>query len=135
MGAEVMDLKPGMVGEAEMVVGTRDGAHRVGSGKIAVLATPVMIGLIEEAALEAVEAALPAGMQSLGTHLDVSHIAATPIGMKVTARAELLEVDRRQLVFRVEARDEKELIGEGRHTRVVVTEDRFVKRVGEKAGG
>lgn len=129
-----MDLRAGMVGEATMMVGTRDGAHRVGSGKIAVLATPVMIGLIEEAALEAVEAALPEGMQSLGTHLDVSHIAATPIGMNVTARAELTAVEGRKLVFKVEARDEKELIGEGTHTRVVVTEDRFVARVGEKAG-
>ena len=129
-----MDLRAGMVGEATMMVGTRDGAHRVGSGKIAVLATPVMIGLIEEAALEAVEAALPEGMQSLGTHLDVSHIAATPIGMNVTARAELTAIEGRKLVFKVEARDEKELIGEGTHTRVVVTEDRFVARVGEKAG-
>ena len=129
-----MDLKVGMTGEAVMVVGTRDGAHRVGSGKIAVLATPVMIGLIEEAALAAVEEALPAGMQSLGTHLDVSHIAATPIGMSVTARAELVSVDGRKLAFKVEARDEKELIGSGTHTRVVVTEDRFVARVGEKAG-
>ena len=128
-------VAPGLVGEAVMVVGTRDGAHRVGSGKIAVLATPVMIGLIEEAALAAVEEALPAGMQSLGTHLDVSHVAATPIGMTVTARAELIEVKGRQLVFQVEARDEKELIGEGRHTRVVVTEDRFVARVGQKVVG
>lgn len=129
-----MNLKAGMVGEARMQVGTRDGAHRVGSGKIAVLATPVMIGLIEESALDAVEAHLPEGKQSLGTHLDVSHVAATPIGMRVTARAELVEIDGRTLVFQVEAHDEKELIGEGRHTRVIVTEDRFVARVGEKAG-
>ena len=128
-----MNVQPGMVGEAEMVVGTRDGAHRVGSGKIAVLATPVMIGLIEEAALAAVEDALPEGMQSLGTHLDVSHVAATPIGMTVKARAELISVDGRKLEFRVEARDQKELIGEGHHSRVIVTEDRFVARVGEKA--
>ena len=99
------DLKPGRTGRAEMIVGTNDTAPRVGSGKIAVLATPVMINLIEEAALDAVEAALPEGKQSLGTHLDVTHIAATPVGMKVTATAELVAVDGRKLTFRVEARD------------------------------
>ncbi len=129
----MIDLKPGTVGKAVMVVGTRDGAHRVGSGKIAVLATPVMIGLMEEAALDAVEASLPEGMQSLGTHLDVSHIAATPIGLTVTATAVLTGVDGRKLTFRVEARDEKELIGEGLHHRVVVAQDRFEERVGKKA--
>ena len=128
-----MHLSSGLKGRAEMVVGTRDGAHRVGSGKIAVLATPVMIGLIEEAALDAVETKLPDGMQSLGTHLDVSHIAATPIGMTVSATAELTEIDGRKLTFRVEAHDEKELIGEGTHTRAVVAEDRFVERVGKKS--
>ncbi len=129
----MIELAVGTAGEAQMQVGTRDGAHRVGSGKIAVLATPVMIGLIEEAALDAVEDRLPLGMQSLGTHLDVSHIAATPIGMKVIASAELTKVDGRKLTFRVEARDEKELIGEGTHVRVVVNEDRFVARIAEKS--
>lgn len=126
-------LKIGVTGKAEMMVGTRDGAHRVGSGKIAVLATPVMIGLMEEAALSAVEAELPEGMQSLGTQLNVSHVAATPIGMTVTARAELIEVDGRMLTFKVEAHDEVDLIGEGTHTRVVVAEDRFMERVSQKA--
>lgn len=126
-------LKVGLVGEAEMVVGTNDTAPRVGSGRIAVLATPMMINLIEEAALAAVEDLLPEGKQSLGTHLDVSHVAPTPVGMKVKARAELREVDGRRLVFAVEARDEVDLIGEGTHVRVVVTEEKFVARIADKA--
>lgn len=127
------NLSIGMTGRAEMVVGTRDTAPRVGSGKIEVLATPVMISLIEEAALDAVEAALPEGMQSLGTHLDVSHVAATPTGMRVRATAELIEVDGRTLRFRVRAEDEMDLIGEGTHARVVVTAARFSERVAAKA--
>ena len=127
------ELKPGMTGRAEMIVGTNDTAPRVGSGKIAVLATPVMINLIEEAALDAVESVLPEGKQSLGTHLEVSHIAATPVGMKVTATAELISVEGRKLTFRVEARDEADLIGEGTHQRVVVTADSFSARVAEKS--
>jgi predicted thioesterase len=93
-----------------------------------------MITLIEEAALAAVEHLLPAGKQSLGTHLDVSHIAATPTGMKVTATAELTEIDGRKLTFAVSARDERDLIGEGTHQRVVVTADTFSAKVQEKAG-
>ena len=126
-------LTPGLIGHAEMVVGTRDTAPRVGSGRIAVLATPVMINLIEEAALACVEHVLPEDKQSLGTHLDVSHIAATPIGMKVRAEAKLVAVDCRKLTFEVSARDEQELIGEGTHERVVVTAGSFQKRIDEKA--
>ena len=126
-------IKPGLTGHAEMVVGTNDTAPRVGSGRIAVLATPTMINLIEEAALSAIEHLLPDGKQSLGTHLDVSHLAATPVGMTVTAEAELIEVDGRKLLFAVRARDQMDLISEGRHERVVVTAASFQKRINEKA--
>ncbi|MEO0830640.1 MAG: thioesterase family protein [Pseudomonadota bacterium] len=126
-------LKVGATGEARLVVGTNDTAPRVGSGRIAVLATPVMISLIEEAALAAVEDLLPEGKQSLGTHLDVSHVAPTPIGMTVEARAELTAIEGTRLVFQVEARDSGGVVGEGRHERVVVTEASFVARVAEKA--
>ena len=126
-------LRIGMTGRAEMVVGTRDTAPRVGSGKIEVLATPVMISLIEEAALDAVEGALPEGQQSLGTHLDVSHVAATPTGMRVRATAELIAIEGRTLRFKVRAEDEADLIGEGTHDRVVVTAARFSQKVAEKA--
>ncbi|ESR22895.1 thioesterase family protein [Lutibaculum baratangense] len=125
-------LKPGLTGRAKMVVGTNDTAPRVGSGHVHVLATPVMIGLMEEAALAAVEHLLPEGKQSLGTRMDASHIAATPVGMKVEAVAELVEVDGRKLVFEVTARDAMEIIGEGRHERVVVTGASFQKRIDEK---
>src|SRR3712207_3924179 len=81
-------LTPGLIGETEIVVGTRDTAPHVGSGKIKVLATPVMVGMMEEAALIAVEGLLPPGHQTVGTRLDITHVAATPVGLRVTAKAE-----------------------------------------------
>lgn len=126
-------LETGVEGRAEMVVGSNDTALRVGSGKSPVLATPVMVSLMEEAALDAVEAALPEGMQSLGTRLDISHVAATPVGMKVRATAQLVEIRDRRLVFAVRAEDETDLIGEGTHERVVVKVEAFVGRVQAKA--
>lgn len=128
------DIRPGLKGKARMVVGTNDTAPRVGSGKIAVLATPMMISLMEEAALAAAEHLLPEGKQSLGTRMDITHVAATPIGMAVDATATLVEVDGRKLIFAVEARDEQDLIGEGTHERVVVTAAPFQSRIDEKAG-
>lgn len=127
------NVKLGATGTAEMIVGTNDTAPRVGSGRIAVLATPVMINLIEEAALDALEASLPDGKQSLGTHLDVSHIAATPTGMKVVATATIVGIDNRTVDFEVEVEDEEEIIGKGHHTRVVVSAARFQDRVDAKA--
>ena len=126
------DLKLGLIGRSEMIVGTNDTAPRVGSGRIAVLATPMMINLIEEAALDALDGLLPDGKESLGTHLDVSHIAATPTGMKVTATAELIAIDGRKLEFRVSASDEVEVIGEGKHQRVVVHASSFAERIAKK---
>lgn len=124
----------GMRGSATLVVGAQHTAPRIGSGKVHVLATPVMINLIEAAALAAVEHLLPAGYQSLGTHLDVRHIAATPVGMRVTAVAEVLRVEGRTVFFRVEARDERELIGDGAHERVIVNVAKFDQRVQRKLG-
>ncbi len=128
-------IVPGLSGAAELVVGDEHTAPHVGSGRIAVLATPVMINLIEAAALEASEHLLPEGHQSLGIHLDVRHFAATPVGLKVTATAEVVAVDGRTITFRVEARDEREPIGEGTHQRVVVSESRFAERVRRKLFG
>ena len=99
-------ITPGLTGTAEIVVGPEHTAPFVGSGRIAVLATPVMINVIEAAALNAVEHLLPPGHQSLGIHLDVSHVAATPVGLRVTATAEVIGVEGRTIKFRVEARDE-----------------------------
>ena len=125
-------LKQGLVGRAALVVAEDHTAPRVGSGRVHVLATPVMINLIEAAALDAVEHLLPAGHQSLGTVLNVRHIAATPVGMRVAATAEVIEIDGRTIRFRVEARDEKELIGDGTHERVVVNVAKFDQRVQAK---
>jgi predicted thioesterase len=125
-------LKSGLVGRAELLVGEAHTAPRIGSGKVHVLATPVMINLIEAAALDAIERLLPAGFQSLGTHLDVRHIAATPVGMRVVASAQVTSVEGRLVSFRVEARDEKELIGDGTHQRVVVNVAKFDERVKRK---
>jgi len=128
-------IKPGLKGATEIIVGTRDTAPHIGSGKIKVLATPVMVNLIEAAALNAVERFLPEGHQTVGTRLDITHTAATPVGMRVIARAELVKVDGRRLTFRVSAEDEKEPIGEGVHERIIVNVARFDKRTQEKAAG
>jgi len=125
-------IVPGLTGTAELVVTAEHTAPFVGSGRIAVLATPVMINLIEAAALAAVEHLLPPGHQSLGIHLDVSHTAATPVGLRVTASAEVLRIEGRTVTFRVEARDPFEAIGGGTHQRVVVSVERFDARVQRK---
>lgn len=127
-----MELKPGLVGTAELVVADEHTAPRVGSGMVHVLATPVMINVIEAAALDAIERLLPAGYQSLGTVLNVRHIAATPVGMKAVARAEVTKVDGRTVYFDVAVHDEKELIGDGTHERVVVNVEKFAARVQRK---
>ncbi len=129
---DLSKLRVGLIGRAELVVADAHTAPKVGSGRVAVLATPVMINLIEAAALAACEELLPPGHQSLGIHLDVRHFAATPVGMRVEATAELVAVDKRTLTFRVEARDEREVIGDGTHQRVVVNVARFDERVQTK---
>ncbi len=131
--SNVPGLTVGLKGRAEIVIGEEHTAPKVGSGRVHVLATPVMINLIEAAALAAVEHLLPAGQQSLGTHLDVRHFAATPVGMRVSAEAELIKIDGRLLSFRVSAADAVEVIGDGSHQRVVVTLERFDQRVQKKA--
>jgi fluoroacetyl-CoA thioesterase len=129
---DLSKLTPGLEGHAELIVGEQHTAPRIGSGRVHVLATPVMINLMEAAALDAVENLIPAGHQSLGTRLDVRHIAATPVGIRVRASARLISVDGRTLEFRVEAHDEKDLIGDGTHTRLVVNVERFDRRVQAK---
>ena len=130
--ADFSNLIVGLSGDAELIVGEEHTAPRVGSGRVHVLATPVMINVIEAAALAAVEHLLPPGHQSLGTHLDVRHFAATPVGMRVTATAELTAIEGRTLSFKVEARDDKETIGDGTHQRVIVNVAKFDERVQRK---
>src|SRR3954454_21866579 len=112
-------LHAGVRGSAGVIVWGGANAPRVGSGKVHVLATPVMINVIEAAALAAIEHLLPEGFQSLGTVLNVRHIAATPVGMKIRASSEVTAVEGRTVKFTVSVFDEKELIGDGAHERVV----------------
>lgn len=125
-------LTPGLTGRTELVVGEEHTAPRVGSGLVHVLATPVMINLFEAAALDALDKHLPPGYQSLGTVLNVRHIAATPVGMRVFAEARIVRVENRTAFFEVMAKDEKELIGDGTHERVVVNVEKFSQRVKRK---
>ncbi len=127
-------LQPGLKGHAEIVVADQHTAPHVGSGRVRVLATPVMVNLMEAAALQAVEGLLPAGHQTVGTHLDITHVAGTPVGMRVRAHAELTKVEKRKLTFRVHAEDEKERIGEGLHERIIIDVARFDARMQVKLG-
>ena len=132
---DLSGLTVGLKGSAEIVVGEEHTAPRIGSGRVRVLATPVMINLMEAAALDAAENLIPAGHQSLGIRLDVRHIAATPVGMRVRATAKLTRVEGRTLEFEVAAHDEKDLIGDGTHQRIVVNVARFDERLQRKIAG
>jgi predicted thioesterase len=132
---DLSKLTPGLTGNARILVGEEQTAPRVGSGRVRVLATPVMINMMEAAALDAIEHLLPPGHQSLGTHLDVGHYAATPVGMTLRATAEVIGIDGRNVTFRVEASDDKERVGDGTHTRVVVNVERFDARIQKKLRG
>jgi fluoroacetyl-CoA thioesterase len=131
---DLSQIQPGQQGAATLLVGEAQTAPEIGSGRVHVLATPVMINLMEAAALDAIEHLLPQGYQSLGIRLDVTHHAATPVGMQVAATARVVAVDGRKVRFEVEARDEKEIIGAGTHERVVVNVARFDERVQRKLG-
>jgi fluoroacetyl-CoA thioesterase len=128
-------LSVGLQGAAELTVQEHQTAPHIGSGHIRVLATPVLVILMEAAALKAVDGLLPDGYQTVGTHLDVRHFAATPVGMRVTANAEVIAVAGRSITFRVVAKDEREPIGEGTHERVIVNVARFDQRVQQKLSG
>lgn len=128
-----MELTVGLKHSVELVVAEKDTAAAFGSGNVLVLATPMMVTMMENAALKAVQPALPEGMTTVGTHLDVSHKAATPLGMKATAEAELIEIKGKKLIFKVVAKDEKDIIGEGTHTRYIVETEKFLAATREKA--
>ena len=125
-------ITPGLIGQSELVVREENTASHLGSGNVAVLATPEMIRLMEKAAVAAVDHLLPEGQRSVGVAVNVRHLAATPVGMKVRAQAELVAVDGRKLTFRVEAFDEAERVGEGEHRRVIIDLERFEKKVEAK---
>lgn len=123
-----------MLGKVESIVSMKETAIAFGSGGVEVYATPMMIGLMENASLKAVDNFLPEGYATVGTYLDVSHIAATPVGMKVWAEAELIEIDGKALTFKVEVFDEVEKIGEGKHKRFIVSLERFMEKNMDKSG-
>jgi len=125
-------IKPGLVGEASVQVTPELSARHLGSGGVEVYATPSMIALMETAAVKAVDPLLPEGQATVGVSVEIKHLAATPAGQTVRARAEVMGVEGRRVHFVVQAWDEDELIGEGTHTRYVIDMARFLERVEAK---
>lgn len=125
-------IETGIKGRQETIVTEENSAKAVGSGTLLVFATPAMIALIEETAWKSVASFLEEGEGTVGTKLDVAHISATPVGMKVWCETELTEVDRRRLVFTVAVYDEKGKIGEGTHERFVISNEKFMEKANAK---
>lgn len=123
-----MDITVGMKGTVQSLVEREDTAAEVGSGSLLVYATPCMVALMEGAACEAISGALPEEKTSVGIELTISHLAATPVGMDVTAEAEVIAVDGNIITFNVTAFDESGKIGEGTHKRALVTSQRFLDK-------
>ena len=122
----------GLTGEYQVHVVAENTAKHLGSGSVMVFATPELVRAMERASVRAVDPLLPEGYRTVGTHVDVRHLAATPLGMTVSARAELVEVNGRKLTFHVEAFDEVEKVGEGIHERVIVDLAKFGERASTK---
>ena len=127
-----MPLEVGVRGAASVAVVPENTAAAAGSGALPVFATPCMIALMEQAAMESVQPWLDEGQGTVGTRIDVSHLAATPVGMSVRAETKLVEIDRKRLVFRVQAFAGGELIGEGTHERFIVNSERFLQKAQAK---
>jgi predicted thioesterase len=125
-------VEPGLAGEATSVVTDEDTAEHWGSGLVPVFGTPSLVGLMEKAAVEALDGYLPEEQTSVGGRMDVRHLAPSPVGMHVRARAELLETEGRRLVFRIEAWDDVERIGEATHERFVIELEPFVAKAKAK---
>jgi fluoroacetyl-CoA thioesterase len=128
-----MDLKPGASAEVSSTVTEDKTAHAMGNRGVHVFATPFVIGLLESAANAVLQPDLPAGAGTVGTTVEMKHLAATPVGMKVRAKATLLETDGKRFLFAVEAWDEKDKIAEGRHERFLVPDmAKFLARAMKK---
>lgn len=125
----------GLIGEASVFVSPEVTARHLGSGAVAVFATPEMVRLMERAAVNGLASYLAPGQQSVGTAVNVKHLAATPVGATVTARAELISVNGRRLLFKVSAHDGTDLIGEGTHERALIDLAKFEQRVAAKQKG
>ncbi|MCL4385866.1 MAG: thioesterase family protein [Actinobacteria bacterium] len=129
---EENNLKLGLIGQAIINVTEENTAMKFGSGSVKVFATPAMVGLMEKAAINAVDNLLPDGFATVGTHIDVRHLSATPLGMIIIAKAELIEIDGKKLKFKIEAFDEIEKIGEGIHSRYIIKLQDFLERTNKK---
>jgi predicted thioesterase len=132
-------IQPGLRGEVELIVAEEHTAQHLGSGTVQVLATPQMVLLMERAGVAAVDHLLPDGYRTVGTRLDVQHLAPTPVGFEVRATAELIDVDGRRLVFRVQVHEEPfgegHLVGQGTHQRAIINLQGFSERVAQKTSG
>lgn len=118
-------IKIGIIGKVKDIVNENNIAKTLRSGELRVYATPAMVALMEEAAYKSIQSELEDGKGTVGTVMNIKHIDSTPIGMEVTAKSELIEVDRRRLVFKVEAFDERGKIGEGIHERFIIDNEKF----------
>ena len=125
-------VQTGIKGEIKEIVSEKNSAAAMKSGELNVYATPSMIALMEQAAYKSVAGELEEGMGTVGTLMNVSHISATPLGMEVTAKTELIEIDRKRLVFHVEAFDERGKIGEGTHERFIIDNRKFQEKTDNK---
>ncbi len=124
-----MDVRPGATAEVEITVTADRTADRIGNPGVMVFSTPHLIGLLEEVSNAVIQPHLPGGASTVGTVVEMRHLAATPVGMKVRAKATLLETDGRRFLFQVEAHDEIEKIAEGKHERFVVQNlEKFLAR-------
>jgi fluoroacetyl-CoA thioesterase len=126
------ELKPGMSADVSEFVSEQLTAVSVRSGLVSAYSTPSMLALMENASVTTIQKSLSKGLTSVGVEIQVKHLAATPVGVRVHARAEVLTIDGRRVTFKVEAWDPKEKIGEGTHTRVIVDATKFKEKLGQK---
>ena len=131
----MQNLNIGDTYSSELIVEEKHTASAFGSGSIFVFSTPMMIGLMENAALKCAQKNLESGYSTVGMSVDIVHIAATPMGQKVKATAELIGIEGKKLIFKIEAYDEIEKIGEGKHERYIINVEKFMSKVEEKRGG
>ena len=129
-----MEIKAGIKGKSELIVTKDKTAEAIGSGLLPVFATPYMVALMENTCSDSMLKYMDEGYGTVGTKLEVEHISATPVGMKVRCESELIEIDRRRLVFSVECYDETGKIGFGRHERFIIDNDKFMSKCREKIG-
>ncbi|MEI7594458.1 MAG: thioesterase family protein [Bacteroidota bacterium] len=126
------NIKAGLCFEVKQTVTKDDTAAKYGSGLVEVFATPAMIALMENTSLKVVLSHLPEGFNTVGTEVNIKHIKATPVGMEVTCKATLVEIEGKKLVFNVIAHDEEGEIGNGTHTRFIINTAKFMEKLTSK---